>query len=209
MVLRLAEAAPYRAARGRSFPGGGDLRKGSQQRERILAMADAFLAEARRDLERAASLGCDLPPRLRSVHSRPGHATPEYRTRAIPPDPAGNPLSPDTLSEMIARYTALKPPSCAMLAMDGISTVGGGDERPVLIAEVRDAESTRAFWMQTYRTVGGSVKWDDPVAGGWQDPADNELILDLAFARDMEAPPQREAFRAAEVPPLPPPNPAG
>jgi hypothetical protein len=169
-------------------------------------MADAFLAEARRDLERAVSLGCDLPPRLRSVNSRPGHATPEYRTLAIPPDPGGLPLSPETLSEMIARYAARKPPSCVMLAMDGISTMEDGDERPVLIAEVRDAESTRAFWMQTYRRVGGSLAWDEPIAGGWQDPADNELILDLVFTRHTQAPAPGGAPITAEVP-LPSPHP--
>ena len=41
---------------------------------------------------------------------------------------------------------------------------------------------TRLFWMQPY-TVGGSqgVEWGEPVGEGWNDPGEEEMILDGAF----------------------------
>ena len=157
------------------------------QRERTIEMAQAFLAEVRRDLERATAAGCDLPPRLRSVHVRAGHATPEYRTLAIPADPAAGGASPDVLSAMIARYAALRPPSCMILALDGLSQDEDGSTHPVLIAEVHDTAGTRAFWMQPFRAVGGRIEWETPMGDGWQDPGEQELILDLAF-NELPAP---------------------
>lgn len=149
--------------------------------ERTIEMAEAFLAEVQRDLARATAAGCDLPPRLRSVHVRAGHATPEYRTLEIPPRPGSASSSPDMLSAMIAQYAAVRAPCCMMLTLDGISEGAGGTPRPVLIAEARDVVGTRVFWMQGFQAVDGRIEWEPPVGGGWQDPADQELILDLAF----------------------------
>ena len=146
-----------------------------------MEMAEAFLAEVQRDLARATAAGCDLPPRLRSVHVRAGHATPEYRTLEIPPTPGSASPSPDALSAMIAQYAAVRFPCCLMLTLDGISEGADGTPRPILIAEARDVVGTRAFWMQGFRAVEGRIEWEAPIGGGWQDPADQELILDLAF----------------------------
>jgi hypothetical protein len=160
-------------------------------------MARAFLAEVRRDLEKATAAGCDLPPRLRSVHVRAGHATPEYRTLAIPTTPGDDP-SPDVLSGLIARYAAVRSPSCMILALDGLSLGDDGQPRPILIAEARDALGNRVFWMQPFRAVEGKIEWEEAVGGGWQDPGEQELILDLAFAGSPVA---------GEVFPLPAPAP--
>ena len=178
--------------------------RGVAQRERTIEMAQAFLAEVRHDLERATAAGCDLPPRLRSVHVRAGHATPEYRTLAIPADPGAGGASPEELSTMIARYAAMRPPSCMILALDGLSQGEDGASRPILIAEARDAIGTRVFWMQPFRAVAGKIEWEPPMAGGWQDPAEQELILDLAFVEAAEAPPAigRTHRRAATEPHL-------
>jgi hypothetical protein len=151
------------------------------QRERTLETARAFLAEVRRDLERATAAGCDLPPRLRSVHVRVGHATPEYRTLAIPNTPGGS-ASPEVLSGLIARYAAVRPPSCMILALDGLSEGEDGQPRPILISEARDTVGNRVFWMQPFRVTEGQIEWGEPFGGGWQDPGDQELILDHAFA---------------------------
>ena len=166
------------------------------QRERTVEMAHAFLAEVRRDLGKAVAAGCDLPPRLRSVHLRAGHATPEYRTLAIPTTPGNEGPSPDILSSMIARYAELHPPCCMMLALDGLSEGPSGTPRPILIAEARDAVGTRLFWMQGFRAVDGKIEWEPPIGGGWQDPADQELILDLAFAQEPAPAPLPRAARA-------------
>lgn len=171
-------------------PGGQSLTsRAIVQRDRTLELADAFLAEVRRDLERATAAGCDLPPRLRSVHVRAGHATPEYRTLAIPADPATGGGSPEVLSALISRYAVMHPSCCLMLAMDGLTrSEPGGEERPVLIAEARDSAGTRVFWMQPFRVAAGRIAWEEPSGGGWQDPDDQELILDGAFAAAAELP---------------------
>lgn len=162
------------------------IRRGIAQRERTLEQARALVAEVRRDLERATAAGCDVPPRLRTVHSRPGHATPEYRTLAIPAPPGTVGASPDMLSAMIARYAAARPPVCMLLALDGFAETGEGAPQPILIAEARDVAGTRLFWMQPFRAVDGKLEWGEPVGGGWQDPGEQELILDLAFASTVE-----------------------
>ena len=176
------------------------------QRERTIELAEAFLAEMRRDLERATAAGCDLPPRLRSVHVRAGHATPEYRTLAIPTDPSAGVASPEVLSAMIARYAALRPPSCMILALDGLSEGEGGVTFPILIAEAHDSAGTRVFWMQPFRAAEGKIEWEAPIGGGWRDPADQELILDLAFAepeaREPAPPAPRSVRRPAPAPHL-------
>ncbi|MDP9348489.1 MAG: hypothetical protein M3P24_05000 [Gemmatimonadota bacterium] len=149
--------------------------------ERTLGAATRFLDEVRGDVERTAGEGGGLPPRLRSVHERVGHATPEYRTLAIPvPDGVAG-ASPEILSGVIARFAAVKAPEALILAMDLVFDSGSGTPGPVLVAEARDAAGTRLFWMQPYRTDGGRVVWEEPLEGGWRDPGEEEMILDAAF----------------------------
>lgn len=152
------------------------------QMERMLSLATRFLDEMRSDIQKAIGADSDTPPRLRSVHERAGHATPEYRTLNIPvPDDAGG-ASPEVLSGMIARYAAEKRPDGLLLALE--AEVQRPDHAgPVLIAEVRDRHGTRLFWMQPYTVTRGRVTWSEPDAEGWQDPGDEEMILDAAFAR--------------------------
>jgi hypothetical protein len=154
-----------------------------QQLERTLGMATRFLDEVRTDIGRAALEGADIPPRLRSVHEKPGHATPEFRTVAIPiPDGvAGAP--PEILSGTIARYAQVKKPDCLLLAMEAELDMEGDGGRTVLIAEARDRTGTRMYWMQPYRPAGTHVDWEEPLAGGWSDPGEAEMILDAAFPR--------------------------
>lgn len=151
------------------------------QHERTLEVAQAFVSEVRRDLERAAADGTDIPPRLRTVHSRAGHSTPEYRTLAIPIPPGATGASPEILSGLIAKYAAAKPPCCLVLVLDCTLAGEDGQPRPVLIAEAHDLWGTRLFLMQPFRVDGGVVRWEEPVAGGWQDPGEEEMILDGAF----------------------------
>jgi hypothetical protein len=152
------------------------------QPERVLEMAHAFLQEVRRDMEKAAAEGTDLPPRLRTVQARPGHGTPEFRTLAIPLPPGGEGSSPEILSSLIARYAADKPPSCLLLALDVLGADDDGGQRPLLIAEARDRWGTRIFMMQPFRIERGKIRWEEPLGGGWQDPGGEEMILDAAFA---------------------------
>jgi hypothetical protein len=144
--------------------------------ERVLGFATRFLDEVRDDIGRARLDGSDTPPRIRSVHERPGHATPEFRTLSIPvPDGFGG-LSPEVLSGSIARYAATKKPDCLLVAFEAENGEG-----PVLVAEARCRYGTRLFWMQPYSVAGSHVEWGDPVGGGWNDPGDEEMILDAAF----------------------------
>ena len=148
--------------------------------ERTLGAATRFLEEVRAEIERSAPEGADMPPRLRCVHERPGHATPEYRTVGIsvPEGLAG--ASPEVLSGLIVRYAAEKSPTALVLALDLVLDSGNGPE-PVLVSEARDGAGTRLFWMQAYRVDGGSVVWEEPAEGGWRDPGEEEMILDAAF----------------------------
>jgi hypothetical protein len=154
-----------------------------QQIERTLGMATRFLDEVRGDIGRAALEGADIPPRLRSVHEKPGHATPEFRTVAIPvPDGLGS-VPPEILSGTIARYAQTRKPDCLMLAMEAEMDADGRGSRTVLIAEARDRSGTRMYWMQPYSPSGSRVDWDEPLTGGWCDPGEAEMILDAAFKR--------------------------
>ncbi|HYR07123.1 MAG TPA: hypothetical protein VEQ60_05130 [Longimicrobium sp.] len=154
-----------------------------QQIERTLGMATRFLDEVRGDIGRAALEGADIPPRLRSVHEKPGHATPEFRTVAIPvPDGLGS-VPPEILSGTIARYAQTRKPDCLMLAMEAEMDADGAGSRTVLIAEARDRTGTRMYWMQPYSPAGSRVDWDEPLTGGWCDPGEAEMILDAAFKR--------------------------
>lgn len=157
---------------------------GLARRERTLEWAHAFLEEVRQEISAAARAGNDVPPRLRSVHERPGHATPEYRTLAIPvPDDARG-ASPEVLSGIIARFARAKPATCMILVLDAVMQGADGDPRAVLIAEVRDHSGARYFMLQPYaRAETGAVRWDEPIDGGWREPGDEEMILDAAFAQ--------------------------
>ncbi|HEU0300591.1 MAG TPA: hypothetical protein VFR37_14070 [Longimicrobium sp.] len=146
-------------------------------------MATRFLEEVRDDIGRAALEGADIPPRLRSVHEKPGHATPEFRTLAIPvPDGLGS-MPPEILSGTIAKYAQTRKPDCLMLAMEAEMQAEGDAGRTVLIAEARDRAGTRMYWMQPFRPGGSRVDWEEPLTGGWCDPGEAEMILDAAFPR--------------------------
>lgn len=154
------------------------------QPQRVLEWAHAFLEEVRHDLERAAAEGADLPPRLRVVNLRPGQAAPELRTLAIPIPAGGEGSSPEILSGLIARYAADKPSACLLLALDVLAAGDDGSQRPILIAEARERGGTRLFLMQPFRVRDRRVTWEEPLEGGWQDPGDEEMILDAAFRGD-------------------------
>ena len=150
--------------------------------KRLLELAHAFLEDVRRDMDRAAAEGADLPPRLRAVSVRPGQREPEMRTLAIPVPPGAGGASPEVLSAHIARYAADRPPTCLLLALDVMREDGGGAQQPLLIAEARAASGTRFFMMQPFRIAAGRVEWEEPLGGGWQDPGGEEMILDRAFS---------------------------
>jgi hypothetical protein len=153
------------------------------QMERTLSLATRFLDEMRGDIEQALAAGSDTPPRVRSVHERAGHATPEFRTLAIPvPEGVGS-VSPQILSGTIARYASTKHPDCLMLALEAQVEDESGTAGPVLIAEARDRAGTRLFWMQPYTVKNGRPVWGEPSDGGWRDPGEEEMILDAAFTR--------------------------
>jgi hypothetical protein len=167
-----------------------------QQIERTLGMATRFLDEVRGDIGRAALEGADIPPRLRSVHEKPGHATPEFRTVAIPvPDGLGS-VPPEILSGTIAKYAQTRKPDCLMLAMEAEMDADGEGSRTVLIAEARDRTGTRMYWMQPYSPAGSRVDWDEPLTGGWCDPGEAEMILDAAFKRGEASHLRPDAARA-------------
>lgn len=146
--------------------------------ERVLGFATRFLEEVREDVERAKMDGSDTPPRVRAVHERPGHATPEFRTLNIPIPSALGGVSPDVLSGTIARFAASKNPDCLILALEAETPDG-----LVLIAEARCKLGTRLFWMQPFRVTAMHVEWGEPESGGWRDPGEEEMILDAAFSR--------------------------
>jgi hypothetical protein len=148
-------------------------------RERTLELADAFLKDVRHDLAAATVQRYDLAPRVRTMHTRPGHATPEYRTLAIPSPPAGE-TSTTFLSLAIAHYARTKSPCAIVLAFEA-TLEGEEGAGTVLIAEARDRWGTRLFYIQPYRTWGERLVWGEPVGGGWRDPGEEEMILDSAF----------------------------
>lgn len=145
--------------------------------ERVLGFAARFLEEVRDDLGRGKMDGTDTAPRIRCVHERPGHASPEFRTLSIPvPDGFGG-MSPDVLSGAIARFAATKKPDCLLLAFEAETAEHG----PALIAEARCRFGTRMFWVQPYAVLPSQVEWSEPLDGGWRDPGEEEMILDAAF----------------------------
>ena len=157
------------------------------QMERVLHYAARFLDDMRDDVERAVAEGSDTPARVRSVHEVPGHATPDFRTIAIPPAEPGETRSPEVLSDTIAQYARRKKPDALMLALEAEMAREGGKSGPVLIAEARDRSGTRLFWMQPYEVDGRRVRWGEPHNGGWIDPGEEEMILDASFPRTAAA----------------------
>lgn len=178
-------------------------RRSNIQPERTLEIAAAFLEDTRRDLERATVHGCDMLPRLRTVHLRDGHATPEFRTLAIPNVPGTAGASPEILGALIARFALIHPPCVMALAFDCVSKSMSGAIGPVLIAEVRDIGGTRAFWVQPFTVVQEKIVWGEAVGGGWQDPGEEELILDKAFVVPATAMAPESIGQEANVPAFP------
>src|SRR4051794_21442922 len=167
---------PFRAVRSESRETAVP-RSRIQQMERGLTFAARFLDEVRDDIHRCKMDGSDTPPRIRSVHEPPGHATPEFRTLTIPiPDGFGG-LSPDVLSGAIAKFARSKRPDSLILAFEAEN-----DDGPLLIAEARCRYGTRLFWMQPYTWIDSRMEWGEPIRGGWQDPGGEEMILDAAFS---------------------------
>lgn len=160
------------------------------QMERTLAMASRFLDDVRLDVNRSAPAGTDMPPRVRCVHEKPGHTTPEFRTLAIPIPPGLGGASPEILSTTLTRFATTRKPDCMILAVEAVLAGDDGVPGPVLIAEARDRRGTRLFWLQHYRVAEGRVLWGEPMGEGWQDPGEEELILDAAFrGLDVASPP--------------------
>lgn len=151
------------------------------RRNRTEELAEAFLQETRVDIERAVGQQADVPPRIRSVHDRAGHATPEFRTLAVPIPPGGEGASPAVLSRVIAQYARTKSPCAILLTLDALSEDAEGNPHSVLIAEARDDAGTRLFYVQPFRQVGPRIVWGEPQTGGWADPGEEEMILDAAF----------------------------
>jgi hypothetical protein len=149
--------------------------------ERTLRLAHDFLQESRSDLERAIADGSDLPPRIRMVNERRGHASPEYRTLAVPIPEGAEGGSPTVISSAIARYAKTRSPQCLLLTLDVVGTGGDGEPQPMLIAEARDRSGNRFFLVQPFLVRQGKVTWQEPVEGGWRDPGEEEMILDAAF----------------------------
>jgi hypothetical protein len=167
-------------------------------RERTHELACTFLEEVKHDLTVAAQR-YDLPPRIRTMHTRPGHATPEYRTLAIPSPPSG--ADPTAfLSVAISHYARAKSPCSIVLAFDALTQGEYGEPSPVLMAEARDRWGTRLFLSQPFRFEDGRVIWGGPAGGGWRDPGEEEMILDAAFETCEE-----NDETAAEIPPPPVP----
>lgn len=149
--------------------------------ERTLRLAHEFLMETRVELARAAAEGADLPARIRTVHDRTGHSSPEYRTLFVPIPEGAEGSSPSVLSGAIARYAARRPPSCLLLSLDVLGTSDAGTPQSLLIAEARDRSGTRMYLVQPFDVAGGRIAWHEPIEGGWRDPGEEEMILDAAF----------------------------
>ena len=150
--------------------------------EHLLHIGNRFLEEFRADLVRAASDGSDTPPRLRLVHERSGHATPEYRTLSIPVPEAAGGASPEHISALVARYSRTRAPDALLLAMELMGTGADGEPHPLMVVEARSRDGVRLFWMQSFSVHDRRTTWAEPEEGGWQDPGEEEMILDASFA---------------------------
>jgi hypothetical protein len=153
----------------------------TQPVDRTLGLATRFVEDVRADIARAVLQGEDIPPRLRCVNYRAGHATPEFRTLSIPSPGGPGTLTPALLSAVIAQYAEERSPDCLLLAMEAEMPVDGR-ACTVLITEARDRAGTRLFRVQPFRPGGARMVWEAPLEGGWRDPGGEEMILDAAFA---------------------------
>lgn len=158
------------------------MRNSLQTQERTLRLAHEFLEETRTDLARAIAADSDLPPRIRTVVERSGHASPEFRTLAVPIPEGGEGASPSILSDAIARYVSVRRPHCLLLTLDVLGLDDAGEPQRLLIAEARDRSGTRFFLVQPFEVDDGRIRWKEPIEGGWRDPGDEEMILDASFA---------------------------
>jgi hypothetical protein len=158
------------------------VQSGSLQQERTRSLADHFLDEMRHEIVRCSADGIRFLPRVRCVHERQGHATPEFRTLLIPPGDGAASLTPESLSFTIAEFARRRRPDRLILVMDADRCADGGEPESVLIAEARDRMGTRLFLVQPYRSDPGSVSWHPPRIAAWDDPGDEEMILDAAFS---------------------------
>lgn len=149
--------------------------------ERTLRIAHDFVEETRQDLQRAIGNDADIPPRIRTANLRQGHASPEYRTLAVPIPQGAEGASPEVLSSSIANYARRRMPNCIVLALDVVGEGADGEPQPILIAEARDRSGTRMYMIQPFTVTNKRISWGEPLEGGWQDPGDEEMILDAAF----------------------------
>ena len=136
------------------------------------------------------------------MHTRAGHATPEYRTLAIPLVRGTKP-STSLLSQSISQYARTKPPCCIILAFDALLDAEVGEPTPVLIVEARDRWGTRLFFVQPFRCEGERIAWGEPVGGGWREPGEDEMILDASFAPPLGEVGGQPHFAAAAHAPTP------
>jgi hypothetical protein len=122
-------------------------------------------------------------PRLRSVHERPGHATPEYRTLAIPvpADSGAGGHPPQLLSRAIAHFAEQKHPVSLFLAIDVLMDTAAGPPQSAIILEARDVAGTRRYLVRMYEVESRRVRWSNPSAVEWLDAGEQEMILDAAF----------------------------
>jgi hypothetical protein len=157
------------------------VQSGSLQQERTRAHADRFLDEMRHEIVRCCARGASFIPHLRCVHEKQSHATPEFRTLLIPQGDGVAEISPEALSYTIAEFARRRTPDRLILVMDAVHRQDDGEPEAVLIAEARDRVGTRLFLIQPYRAGNGDVFWHPPRTGSWQDPGDEEMILDAAF----------------------------
>lgn len=149
--------------------------------ERTLKFAHDFVEETRDDLQKAAADGSDIPPRIRTVSTRQGHASPEFRTLAVPVPQGAEGASPEVLSSSIASYARRTMPNCIVLTLDVVGEAEDGSPQSMLIAEARDRSGTRLYLLQPFSEKNRRLTWHEPVGGGWQDPGGEEMILDAAF----------------------------
>lgn len=153
----------------------------SLEAERTRGYADTFIREMRWEIESAVRAGLDTLPRLRCIDERPGHATPEFRTLAIPISNGGTSASPEVLSGTIANFAQQRSPCRLVLVVDAVQESAEGERGSILIVEARDHLGTRLYFMQPYGTRENRVEWGAPLDGGWHEPGEQEMILDAAF----------------------------
>jgi hypothetical protein len=153
------------------------------QQGRTLRWAQVFLDEIKCTIERACYSEQDVMlPRMRAVHERRGHATPEFRTAVIPVAGEAAGQFPELLGRTLAQYARTRPPVALLLAIGLVGIGRNGQPTNLLILEAHDGKGTRRCWKQGYATGSRTVSWDAPELEGWFEPGEDEMILDIAFA---------------------------